>query len=119
MDVYVPPGWPQEVSPPGSEDFEEVAAAWLAGLLPSGFRQYEVLRRFPVALASVAGHHVDGCVEGARGAYRACRRELAEVVPPHAADQVLAACRREGFRLVAVSRQVRLVGAALRGEALS
>ena len=55
-------------------------------------------------------------VEGARRGYRTCRRELAELVPPHAADQVLAAYRREGFRLAATAKGVELVGSALRGE---
>jgi hypothetical protein len=84
--------------------------------LPPEYRQHEVLRRYPVALASMAGYYADGCVEGARREYRACRRELAELVPPHAVDGVLAAYRQEGFRLVATAKGVRLMGAALRGE---
>ena len=56
--------------------------------MPPEYRQHEVLRRYPVALASMAGYYADGCVEGARRGYRACRRELAELVPPHAVDGV-------------------------------
>ncbi|HEY7259929.1 MAG TPA: hypothetical protein VH589_00400 [Trebonia sp.] len=84
--------------------------------MPTEYRQHEVLRRYPVALASMAGYYADGCVEGARQGYRICRRELAELVPPHAVNGVLAAYRQEGFRLVATAREVGLVGAALRGE---
>jgi hypothetical protein len=114
--VYVPPGWPEAVRPPGSEDFESSAVSWLLDVLPSEYRQHEVLRRHPVALASVARYYADSCVEGARRGYRTCRRELAEVVPPHAADQVLGAYRQEGFRLAATAKGVQLVGSALRGE---
>ena len=116
VGVYVPPGWPQAVRPPGSEDFESSAVSWLLDVLPSEYRQHEVLRRHPVALASVARYYADSCVEGARRGYRTCRRELAELVPPHAADQVLAAYRQEGFRLAATAKGVELVGSALRGE---
>ena len=89
---------------------------WLLDVLPSEYRQHEVLRRHPAALASVARYYADSCVEGARRGYRACRRELSELVPPHAADQVLAAYRQEGFRLAATAKGVGLVGSALRGE---
>ena len=99
--MHVPPGWPQAVRPPGSEDFESSVLSWLLDVLPSEYRQHEVLRRHPVALASVARYYADSCVEGARRGYRTCRRELAELVPPHAADQVLAAYRQEGFRVPA------------------
>ena len=68
------------------------------------------------ALASVARYYADSCVEGARRGYRTCRRELAELVPPHAADQVLAAYRQEGFRLAATAKGVGLVESALRGD---
>lgn len=117
VGAYVPPGWPEAVRPPGSEDFEPSAIAWLLDVLPTEYRQYEVLRRHPVALASMARYYADGCVEGARRGYRACRGELAELVPPHVADGVLAAYRQEGFRLAATAREVGLVGAALRGKA--
>lgn len=119
VGAYVPPGWPEAVGPPGSDDFEPSAIAWLLDVLPTEYRQYEVLRRHPVALASMAGYYADSCVEGARRGYRTCRRELAELVPPHVADGVLAAYRQEGFRLAATAREVGLVGAALRGETFS
>lgn len=45
------------------------------------------------------------------------RGELAEHVPPHAVDGLLAAYRTEGFKLAAPSRSVELAERALRGEA--
>ena len=116
MAAYVPPGWPAGVHPPGSEDFESTAVAWLFDVVPPDYRLHGVLRRHPTALAAMARHHSDACVEGARQGYRTARSELSEALPPHAVDAVLAAYRREGSRLAATSRAVGLVERALRGE---
>jgi hypothetical protein len=119
MAAYVPPGWPTGVHPPGSDEFEPTAVAWLFGVVPPDYRLYGVLRRHPAALAAMARHHTDACVEGARQGYRTARTELAEALPPHAVDAVLAAYRREGSRLAATARAVALVERALRGEAFT
>ena len=66
---YVPPGWPDAVSPPGSEDWEASAAAWLLDLIPE-YRLYPTVRRYPVVLAVIARHVLTGAVEGARQGYR-------------------------------------------------
>ena len=66
MAVYLPHGWPDDVRPPGSEEFEESAIAWLLDVLPPDYRRHPVLRRHPSALASVARHYSTACVEGAR-----------------------------------------------------
>jgi hypothetical protein len=77
------------------------------------------------AAPTSSGIRLDGavarraCLEGARQGYRTARTELAESVPPHAADGVLAAYRTEGFKLAATARTVELVEQALRGEALA
>jgi hypothetical protein len=55
-------------------------------------------------------------VEGARQGYRTARAELADALPPHAIDTVLAAYRKEGARLAATAEAVDLVERALRGE---
>ena len=47
--------WPTAVSPPGSEEWEASAAAWLLDLLP-GYRQYPAVGRHPVVLAFIARH---------------------------------------------------------------
>ena len=116
MAGYVPPGWPTGVHPPGSEDFERTAACWLLELVPPDYRLYGVLRRHPLALATLAGHHLRGCVDAARQGYRRARTELGDDLPAHALSSVLAAYRAEGRRLVAASRSVELVTQALRGE---
>jgi hypothetical protein len=116
MAAYLPPGWPAGVHPPGAEDFERTAVAWLLDVVPPDNRLHGVLRRHPIALAVMARHHVAACVEGARQGYRTTRSELGAVLPPRGIDAVLAAYRAEGRRLVATARAVELVTRALRGE---
>jgi hypothetical protein len=116
MGAYIPPGWPAGVHPPGSEDFESTAIGWLLDVVPPDYRLHGVLRRYPVALATMARYHSKACVEGARQGYRTARTELAGTLPPHAIDTVLAAYRKEGERLAATARAVDLVERALRGE---
>jgi hypothetical protein len=110
---YVPPGWPDAVAPPGSEDWEASAAAWLLDLIPE-YRMYPAARRYPVVLAFIARHVISGAVEGARQGYRTTRSELGELVPPHAIDAVLRDCRTEGRRMASTLRSVELVERALR-----
>jgi hypothetical protein len=119
MASYIPPGWPAGVHPPGSEDFESTAIGWLLDVVPPDYRLHGVLRRYPVALAAMARYHAKACVEGAREGYRTARTELADTLPPHAIDTVLAAYRKEGVRLAATARAVGLVERALRGEAFT
>ena len=116
MTTYTPPGWPAGVHPPGSDDFESTAVGWLLDVVPPDYRLHGVLRRYPVALATMARYHSRACVEGAREGYRTARTELAGALPPHAIDTVLAAYRKEGARLAATARAVGLVERALRGE---
>ena len=114
----LPPGWPERVEPPRSEGWEATAVAWLLDLAP-GYRQHEIVRRYPVILAYIVRHHIHGSLEGAREGYRTIRAELAEQAPPHAVDAALKAYRTEGHRLAATDRAVELVEQALRGEALT
>jgi hypothetical protein len=116
MGEYIPPGWPAGVHPPGSEDFESTAVGWLLDVVPPDYRLHGVLRRYPVALAALARYHSKACVEGARQGYRTARTDLADALPPHAIDTVLAAYRKEGARLAATAEAVDLVERALRGE---
>ena len=116
MTGYTPPGWPAGVHPPDSEEFESTAVTWLLDVVPPDYRLHGVLRRYPVALATMARYHTKACVEGAREGYRTARTELTGVLPPHAIDTVLAAYRKEGARLAATARAVGLVERALRGE---
>jgi len=90
--------------------------AWLLDVVPPDYRLYGVLRRHPIALATMAKHHVDACVLGARQGYRNARTELGGALPAAGVDAVLEAYRAEGRRLVAAGKAVDLIGRALRGE---
>jgi len=115
MVAYMPPGWPTGVHPPGSEEFERTAVAWLLDVVPPDYRMHGVLRRHPIALATLARRHLAACVEGARQGYRTARTELGGVLPVSGLDAVLAAYRSEGSRLVTAARAADLVEQALRG----
>src|SRR6185437_11426777 len=91
-------------------------APWLLDVVPPDFRLHGVLRRHPTALAAMARHHTQACVEGARAGYRSARTELGEALPPHAIDAVLAAYRAEGRRLAATAKAVILIEQAMRGD---
>ncbi len=116
--AYLPPGWPAGVHPPGSEQFEQTAVAWLLDVAPPDYRLHGVLRRHPIALAALARHHVAACVAGARDGYRCARAELGGDLPPAGLNAVLSAYRSEGRRLVETARSVELIEGALRGEVL-
>src|SRR5215471_7460883 len=116
MAVYLPPGWPTGVHPPGGEGFERTAVAWLLDVVPPDYRLHGVLQRHPVALATLARRHLAACVEGARQGYRTARTELGDVLPVSGVDAVLAAYRSEGQRLVTAARAADLVERALRGK---
>jgi hypothetical protein len=103
------------VNPPGIQDWETTAAAWLLDLVPE-YRQHAAVRRHPVILAFIARYVIAGAVEGARQGYRVTRGELGDLVPPHAIDAALRAWRVEGERLAATACAVDLVERALRGE---
>jgi hypothetical protein len=107
------------VHPPGSDEFEQTAVTWLLDVVPPDYRLHGVLRRHPVALATLARHHVAACVQGAREGYRTARAELGGQLPPGGMEAVLAAYRAEGGRLVETARAVDLVERALRGEAFT
>jgi hypothetical protein len=110
----VPSDWPASVDPPGSDTFEVTAKAWLLDLLPD-LRLHKV-SRYPLALAVIARHQVEGAVEGDRKGYRIARSELGEDLPPHAVEVALAAYVAEGRRLAAAAKALDLVLSALRRE---
>jgi hypothetical protein len=114
--AYIPTGWPTGVHPPGTEGFEQTAVNWLLDVVPPDYRLHGVLLRHPVALASLARHHLGACIEGAREGYRGVRAEFGRDLPPTSIAAILEAYQTEGRRLVATAKAVDLVGRALRGE---
>lgn len=126
MRGYLPPGWPADVAPPGTEGFERTALAWLFDHSPPDFRAYEVLRRHPVLLARLAAEQLTAGLGACRAGYRTARADLGAgrvggplPVPTEAVEALLVAYEREGRRLAAAGRAADLVGRALRGESFT
>ena len=114
--AVVPPGWPPEVRPPGTPDWERTATAWLFDLCPPDYRAHEVLRRHPVVLARFAHHHLQGAVWAARQGLAAARDDFRDVTDPETVAAAVSAYEREGARLVRTQRSLGLVEEALRGR---
>jgi hypothetical protein len=83
MAAYLPQDWPEAVRPPGSEDFEASAVAWLLDVLTADFRRHLVVRRYPAGVdgavprAGLRGGRAAGLPDGplrARGVDSAARR---------------------------------------------
>ncbi len=117
---YVPPGWPEQVHPPGSEGFERTAVGWLFDQSPPDFRAYDVLRRHPVLLARLAREQIAAAVSACRDGYRTARADVRALeLDAEVLEALLAAYEREGRRLALAQRAAELVGQALRGESFT
>ena len=112
----LPPGWPKEVRPPGSPDWERSAVAWLFDQCPADYRGYDVLRRQPLVLARFAACAVEGAIAAAESGLRTVRVELRDRVPPDVVDAAAGTYEQERHRLRGARRAVDLVEKALRGE---
>ena len=112
----LPPGWPAEVPPPGTPEWERRAVTWLYDACPPDYRAYDVLRRHPAVLARCAAWHVAAAREATRHGIANARVELREVVGVETVDAAVAALEREQARLAALGRAVDVVERALRGE---
>lgn len=110
-----PTGWPRDLPPPGTPEFDDRVCAWLLDRGPADLRSSPI-RTLPVALVWIVGHALTGELEGMRRAYSMARVELESVLSPEQRDQVQAALEAHGARLLQTRREVALVEAALRGE---
>ena len=116
LDGVTPAGWPRGVRPPGTDDWERTAVAWLYDLCPSGYRRHEVLRRHPPILARRARLQGEAALLAARHGYGTARVDLRDLVPVHVVEATLRMYEYEGARIAAVEREVRLVEEALQGR---
>ena len=113
--MTVPPGWPRDLAPPGTEEFSAQVCAWLLDRGPGELRT-SALRVQPLALATYLDHHVQACLEAARRAYAQARTELAQLAPEEIA-RAQQALEAEGARLLQAQREVGLVLRELRRAA--
>jgi hypothetical protein len=85
-------------------------------VVPADYLLHGVLKRHPIALATLARHHLGACVDGARSGYRTARTELGPHLPPGVIEAVLTAYRNAGSRLAAAAQAADLIERALHGE---
>jgi hypothetical protein len=108
-----PPGWPRDLPPPVTEEFLTRVTGWLLDRGPADLR-LSPLRHYPLALARVIAHIIDGQLEGTRRAYAQARVELADALSPNAISVVQSALEAEGARLLTVQRELALVAEFIR-----
>ncbi|WP_296137620.1 hypothetical protein [uncultured Tessaracoccus sp.] len=113
--VYVPPGWPRTVPPPGAPGWTEAARDVLLDVAPPEYRSYQVLRRHPVVLARFTMAHVEGQLAATRAELGGVRAALADVVDGGVVARAVDVLQREEARIVRVRRAVGLLEEALRG----
>lgn len=113
---YVPPGWPDQVRPPGAPDWEATAVAFLLDCCPADYRGYPVLRRHPVVLARFAGEYVASQVQANANGLSQVRVDLADHVDVEVIQAAADAWAEQGARLARTRREVALVEEALRGR---
>lgn len=114
--LYVPPGWPEAVRPPGAPDWEATAVAWLLDCCPADFRGYPVLRRHPVVLAGFAAQFVESQYRASQAGLAGVRDSLGDQVPPHVVESAAEAWQEQTAHVIRVRRAVALVEEALRGK---
>lgn len=114
--IYLPPGWPEQVRPPESPDWEQSACAFLLDCCPADYRAHAVLRRHPVVLASLAGQFVESQIRASREALAHARAGLGRFVDATVLDDTVDVLLTEEARLVRTRRAVALVEEALRGR---
>ncbi len=111
-----PPGWPREVRPPDTPDWERTAAAWLLDLCPPDYRRYAGLRRHVVVLARFAVLHVEANQAAVRRGLSEARHDLGQVADLAVVEAAVSTFQLEDARLLAVRRAAGLVEEALRGR---
>lgn len=112
----LPPGWPPEVNPPWTPEWERSATAWLFDQCPGDYRGYDVLRRHPVVLARFAATALDAAVAAAESGLHSVRSELRDRVAPDTVEAAVATYEQERHRARKARQAVDLVERALRGE---
>ena len=75
-----------------------------------------MLRQHPLALAWLAGKHVQGAKQATTDALSRVRSELADDLGPGAKQALIGAIEAEQARLLAAARGVGLIEQALRGH---
>ncbi len=115
MARHVPAGWPRDLPPAGTDEFDAKVTGWLLDRGPADLRS-SALRRWPLALARYLAHMTAADLDGTRRAYAMARVELGTALAADELTAVQAALEAEGARLLQVQREVSLVEDALRAR---
>ena len=107
-----PAGWPRDLPPPGTDEFDAKVAGWLLDRGPADLRSSGI-RQWPLALAHLLVRVLEAEVEGTRKAYASARVDLSTHLTPAELASVQAALEAEGARLLHMQREVALVAQAL------
>lgn len=114
--IYVPPGWPSRVYPPGAPGWEATAVEFLLDCCPADYRAYPVLRRHPVVLARFAASFVEAQVRANKADLGEVRVSLADVAAEEVIQSALDAWAEQSAHLIRLRREVALVEESLRGK---
>ncbi len=114
--AFRPPGWPEQVRPPGAPWWEDTAISWLLDQCPPDYRMYAGLKRHPVVLARFTALHTEASIQAAQRGISEARTSLREVLPSESVEGAIAMWEREGARLLRVRRAVGLIEEAFRGK---
>ena len=113
MAGRAPAGWPRDLPPPGTDEFDERVCGWLLDRGPADLR-LSAVRGMPLALARIVSHFIDASLVGMRAAYANARTELGDWLPPDQVAATQSALEAEGAKLLQAQREVGLVEDALR-----
>lgn len=114
--VYVPPGWPRQLPPPGAPGLERRIVNYLLDLSPPDYRGYPPLRRQPVLLVRFTARLLAAQRHGTDAAIAALRADMAGHLPPPAIEEGLRLLRAEQQRLDREIVAVSLIEQVLRGH---
>lgn len=112
--VWVPPGWPAVVRPPGSQGWVRTATSFLLDSCPPDYRGYPVLLKHPVVLARFARQFASSQLVATQSNLAGARPDLMGWVETATVDAAVAVLQAEEARMVRQVRAVSLVEQALR-----
>ncbi|MEU0938965.1 hypothetical protein [Embleya sp. NPDC005971] len=100
---------------PGPPPLDPRMVELLYELCPPGYRNHELLRRYPVVLVRMARQHIEASLAALRVGYSRARLDLRDHVPVHAVEPMLAMYEAIGADLhQAAARVVEIERAMLR-----
>ena len=112
---YCPPGWPDTLPPPPTDDWEQAATRWLRTLAPAHWAEYPVYHSSSWLLARALRYDIEAQLAGLRESWRMVRVETTERVGPEVVEEYLEMHQAEATRLKALKAELWLIEQALAG----